>query len=122
MQSQVLAHLYCRSLCHAHVTKIATIQVENAARGDSAACCTPVEGFACASRVLPYGAALEEARSADADLIMVARHANPPVVKLGEAQAELFQQRQKEKELKRRQLESRRSQAVKEVCRLVQQA
>ena len=71
--------------------------------------------------MLSYGAALEEARSADADLIVVAPHANPPVVKLGEAQRALFQQRQKEKELKRRQLESRRSQAVKEVRRLLQQ-
>jgi len=50
-----------------------------------------------------------------ADLIVVSRNATPPVFKLGEAAKALFEQRKKEKELKKRQLEARRAQAVKEV-------
>lgn len=65
--------------------------------------------------MIPYGEALKEAKATGGDLIMVARNARPPVLKLGDAQKALFAQRQQEKEMRRRQLEARRAGSVKEV-------
>jgi translation initiation factor IF-3 len=65
--------------------------------------------------VLSYGEAMSEAEKMGTDLIVVSRKAVPPVFKLGEAAKALFEQRKKEKEIKKRQLEARRAQAIKEV-------
>lgn len=65
--------------------------------------------------MMAYAAAAREAQRAGLDLMSVAPGAVPPVYKLGHADAAAFEARQREKETRKKEVEYRRRNTVKEV-------
>ena len=66
-------------------------------------------------QVMAYAAAVREAQRAGLDLLSVAPGAAPPVFKLGHADAAAFAARQREKETRKKEVERRRRDTLKEV-------
>lgn len=66
-------------------------------------------------QVMTYRKAVREAQRAGLDLIGVALSAEPPVLRLGNADKAAAAVRQREKELRRKEVETRRKHTVKEV-------
>lgn len=64
--------------------------------------------------IVAYGAALEQARRVSGDLLFVARQAQPPVVKIGSAKRVHYERKMQEKEARKKQLDFRKAQAMKE--------
>ncbi len=67
------------------------------------------------AQVLTYRRAVREAQRAGLDLIGVALTAQPPVFRLGNADKAAHAARQREKDLRRKEVETRRKHTVKEV-------
>jgi len=64
---------------------------------------------------MAYRKAVREAQRAGLDLISVAINAQPPVFRLGNANKAAAEARTREKELRRKEVETRRKRTVKEV-------
>lgn len=67
------------------------------------------------AQVMAYRKAVREAQRAGLDLISVAMRAQPPVFRLGNANKAAAEARAREKELRRKAVETRRKRTVKEV-------
>lgn len=76
--------------------------------------CSSITGLVGAG--LDVQKAMREAQRAGLDLIGVALTTQPPVFRLGNADKAAHAARQREKELRRKEVETRRKHTVKEVC------